>query len=73
MTVVILSEAKNLIIPNESTIEILRLTPQNDIATQSPFLEEGYGGVDNKELAAWPADIDAPLRFREFRCNLKGK
>jgi hypothetical protein len=34
--VVILSEAKNLIISTESTIEILRLAPQNDITTQSP-------------------------------------
>jgi hypothetical protein len=34
-TVVILSEAKNLIISNESTTEILRLSPQNDITTQS--------------------------------------
>ena len=33
--VVILSEAKNLIIPTESTIVILRLPPQNDITTQS--------------------------------------
>jgi hypothetical protein len=33
--VVILSEAKNLIISTESTIEILRLPPQNDITTQS--------------------------------------
>ena len=35
-SVVILSEAKNLIISTESTIEILRLSPQNDIKTQSP-------------------------------------
>jgi hypothetical protein len=34
--VVILSEAKNLIISTESIIEILRLTPQNDIAAESP-------------------------------------
>jgi hypothetical protein len=33
--VVILSEAKNLIISTESTIEVLRLAPQNDIATQA--------------------------------------
>ena len=33
--VVILSEAKNLIISTESIIEILRLSPQNDITTQS--------------------------------------
>jgi hypothetical protein len=32
--VVILSEVKNLIISTESTIEILRLAPQNDITTQ---------------------------------------
>ncbi len=35
MMFVILSEAKNLIISTESTMEILRLTPQNDITTQS--------------------------------------
>jgi hypothetical protein len=38
--VVILSEAKNLIISTESTIEILRLPPQNDITTQSLGEEE---------------------------------
>ena len=31
---VILSEAMNPIISNESTMAILRLSPQNDIATQ---------------------------------------
>ena len=38
--VVILSEVKNPMIPTESTIEILRLSPQNDIMTQS----QGVGG-----------------------------
>ena len=32
---VILNEVKNLMISTESIIEILRLSPQNDIATQS--------------------------------------
>jgi hypothetical protein len=31
---VILNEVKNLIISTESIMEILRLSPQNDIATQ---------------------------------------
>ena len=44
MTVVILDEAKNLIVSVESTLEILRLPPQNDITTQSPVGEgEGEG------------------------------
>ncbi|MGA2467803.1 MAG: hypothetical protein ABSH06_26080 [Thermodesulfobacteriota bacterium] len=30
------NSVKNLIISTESTIEILRLSPQNDITTQSP-------------------------------------
>jgi hypothetical protein len=42
--VVILSEAKNLIISSESTMEILRLSPQNDITTQSCRWREGIGG-----------------------------
>ncbi len=33
--IVILNEVKNLIISTESIIEILRLPPQDDIATQS--------------------------------------
>ena len=33
--IVILNEVKNLIISTESIVEILRLMPQNDIATQS--------------------------------------
>ncbi len=39
---VILNEVKNLIILTESTVEILRLSPQNDIATQS-LRGEGKG------------------------------
>jgi hypothetical protein len=35
-----LSGMKNLMISNESTIEILRLSPQNDIATQSLMGED---------------------------------
>jgi len=34
--IVILNEAKNLIISTQSIVEILRLMPQNDITTQSP-------------------------------------
>jgi hypothetical protein len=37
--VVILNEVKNLMISTESTIEILRLSPQNDITTPSPEKE----------------------------------
>jgi hypothetical protein len=37
---VILNEVKNLTISTESIIEILRLTPQNDIVTESPRGEE---------------------------------
>ena len=40
VVVVILNEVKNLIISTDSTIEILRLLPQNDKTTQSP---EGGG------------------------------
>ncbi len=39
--VVILNEVKNLIISTESIREILRLSPQNDIATES-LGEEGW-------------------------------
>jgi hypothetical protein len=42
--VVILSEAKNLIISTESSIEILRLAPQNDITTQPLAGEDSAGG-----------------------------
>jgi hypothetical protein len=41
---VILSKGKNLIISKESITEILRLPPQNDIATQSPEGEGRWGG-----------------------------
>ena len=34
--IVILNEVKNLIISTESIVGILRLMPQNDIATQPP-------------------------------------
>ena len=37
--IVILNEVKNLIISTESIVEILRLMPQNDITTQSPWGE----------------------------------
>ncbi|OGP73809.1 MAG: hypothetical protein A2V86_09615 [Deltaproteobacteria bacterium RBG_16_49_23] len=51
---VILNEVKNLMISTESIIEILRLSPQNDITTQSqreekdfPLLAKGdEGGLD---------------------------
>jgi hypothetical protein len=39
---VILNEVKNLIISTESIIEILRLSPQNDIVTQSLKGEGSY-------------------------------
>ena len=42
--IVILNEVKNLIISNESIVEILRLMPQNDITTQSPRGEGKVGG-----------------------------
>jgi hypothetical protein len=41
--IVILNEVKNLMISTESIIEILRLSPQNDITTQPPR-GEGWGG-----------------------------
>ncbi|OGP91073.1 MAG: hypothetical protein A2157_19720 [Deltaproteobacteria bacterium RBG_16_47_11] len=37
------NSVKNLMISTESTIKILRLSPQNDIATQPPR-GEGQGG-----------------------------
>jgi len=40
--IVILNEVKNLMISSESIIEILRLSPQNDITTQS-LGGEGWG------------------------------
>ena len=43
--IVILNEVKNLMISSESIIEILRLSPQNDIATQ-PHRGEGGGKTD---------------------------
>ena len=39
---VILNGVKNLIISTESIVEILRLMPQNDIATQ-PLVGKGKG------------------------------
>jgi len=41
---VILNEVKNLMISTESIIEILRLSPQNDIMTQSLMGEGGARG-----------------------------
>jgi len=38
---VILNEVKNLMISTESIIEILRLSPQNDITTQ-PLMGGGF-------------------------------
>ena len=43
---------KNLMISNESTIEILRLPPQNDITTQPPEGEGKSGGLDSIGFAA---------------------
>ena len=50
LALVILSEAKNLIISTESTIEILRLSPQNDITTR--LLKEGEGDFRGLSLPA---------------------
>ena len=44
---VILNEVKNLIISTESIIEILRLSPQNDITIQS---------LDGGGLALWSSE-----------------
>ena len=49
---VILNEVKNLIISTESIIDILRLSPQNDITTQSRR-GEGKGEGDNLDIADW--------------------
>jgi len=43
----VLGGMKNLMISTESTIEILRLSPQNDITTQSPEGEGKGGGIAN--------------------------
>ena len=48
-TAVILSEAKNLIITMSYKIEILRLTSQNDIMTQSLY---GEGEIEG-EVGNW--------------------
>ncbi len=39
LMIVILNGVKNLMISSESTIEILRLSPQSDITTRSPGVE----------------------------------
>jgi hypothetical protein len=50
---VILNEVKNLIISTESIIEILRLSPQNDITTQS-LRGEGWGkGIKVLVIEIW--------------------
>ena len=73
MIFAILSEAKNLIISTELTIEILRLQPQNDITTQ-PRGERTYyfqGSWAPAEALAqagmpfWQGDIDLKIRFRK--------
>ena len=43
-----MNSVKNLIISTESTIEILRLPPQNDITTQSPV---GEGRGEGEEVS----------------------
>ena len=48
--IVILNEVKNLIISTESIVGILRLMPQNDIATQSQRAREGSICVLNSSL-----------------------
>ncbi|OGP88236.1 MAG: hypothetical protein A2156_14345 [Deltaproteobacteria bacterium RBG_16_48_10] len=40
-----LGKMKNLILSTESIIEILRLTPQNDMVTQSPRGEEQHRDI----------------------------
>ncbi len=54
---VILNEVKNLIISTESIIEILRLSPQNDITTQS-LTGEGEGGGGRKKAMKGENDDD---------------
>jgi hypothetical protein len=49
--IVILNEVKNIITSNESTIKILRLSPQNYITTQS--LMERAGVKGNEHPPAW--------------------
>jgi hypothetical protein len=52
---VILNEVKNLIESISFKTEILRLTPQNDIATQSLVGEgEGEGELKNERLSSSP-------------------
>jgi hypothetical protein len=70
---VILSEAKNLIISTELTIEILRLPPQNDITTQPLKVEDpnefpplqgegqGGGGVDGLSVGVEAESISRCL------------
>ncbi len=41
------NSVKNLIISTESIIEILRLSPQNDITTQSPWGEGKGEGINS--------------------------
>jgi len=48
--VVILNEVKNLMISTESTIEILRLSPQNDITIQSLRGRVGCGSGDKMDM-----------------------
>jgi hypothetical protein len=56
-TVVILSEAKNLIIAISYKIEILRLMPQNDIMTQS----RNRGGDKGGEVFTQPQSPNKSL------------
>ena len=47
--VVILNEVKNLMNSSESSIEILRLSPQNDIATQALRGRAGVGVGETRD------------------------
>ena len=60
--IVILNEVKNLMISNESIIEILRLSPQNDITTQSQ-----RGESEGMDLL-----LDIKPCFSYIRLNQKG-
>ena len=55
---VMLSKAKHLVFSGCYKVEILRLTPQNDIATQSPTGEDrGEGSRQGRENTALPDRI----------------
>jgi hypothetical protein len=72
---VILNEVKNLIISTESIIEILRLSPQNDIVTQS-LAEECNPRIS--PLPLWSESTRTeervrPAPLRRARPGVRGK